>query len=72
MLPDRGYDCSRMSTECGGRPGYSFQPDAELEAQADAVAKRNSFASLAEFDEVSMNIWMIMMRAVKSVALGKQ
>ena len=36
------------------------KPDAELEAQADAVARRNGFASLAEFDEVSMNIWMIM------------
>src|SRR6202048_3628293 len=34
--------------------------DAELEAQADAVVKRKGFASLAEFDEVSINISMIM------------
>ena len=34
--------------------------DAELEAQAEALVKRNGFASLAEFDEVSMNISMIM------------
>jgi hypothetical protein len=34
--------------------------DAELEAQAEALVKKNCFASLAEFDEVSMNISMIM------------
>jgi hypothetical protein len=34
--------------------------DPKLEAQADAVAKKNGFASLAEHDEVSMNISMIM------------
>jgi hypothetical protein len=34
--------------------------DAELEAQAEALVKRNGFANLAEFDEVSMNISMIM------------
>jgi hypothetical protein len=34
--------------------------DAELEAQAEALVKRNGFASFAEFDEVSMNISMIM------------
>src|SRR5207302_3537956 len=34
--------------------------DAKLEAQAEALVKRNCFASLAEFDEVSMNISMIM------------
>jgi hypothetical protein len=34
--------------------------DAELEAQAEALVKRNGFASLAEFDEVSMNISMVM------------
>jgi hypothetical protein len=31
-----------------------------VEAQAEAVAKKNGFASLAEFDGVSMNILMIM------------
>ena len=34
--------------------------DAELEAQAEALVKRNGFASLIEFDEVLMNISMIM------------
>jgi nicotinate-nucleotide pyrophosphorylase len=34
--------------------------DAELEAQAEALVKRNGFASLTEFDEVLMNISMIM------------
>jgi hypothetical protein len=34
--------------------------DAELEAQAEALVKRNAFANLAEYDEVSMNISMIM------------
>jgi hypothetical protein len=34
--------------------------DAELEAEAEALVKRNGFANLAEFDEVSMNISMIM------------
>jgi hypothetical protein len=34
--------------------------DAELEAQAEALVKRNGFANLAEYDEVSMNISMIM------------
>ena len=34
--------------------------DAELEAQAEALIKRNGFANLAEFDNVSTNISMIM------------
>src|SRR5205807_2989035 len=34
--------------------------DAELEAQADTLVKRNSFANLAEFDDASTNISMIM------------
>ena len=36
------------------------KPDPKLEAQAEAVAKKNGFASLAEYDDVSMNISMIM------------
>jgi hypothetical protein len=40
--------------------GNSGKPDAELEAQAEAVVKRNGFASLAEFDDVSTNISMVM------------
>jgi hypothetical protein len=34
--------------------------DAELEAQAEALVKRKGFANLAEFDDVSTNISMIM------------
>jgi hypothetical protein len=36
------------------------KPDAEFQAQAEALVKRNGFASLAEFDEVSTNISVIM------------
>ena len=36
------------------------KPDPKVEAQAEAVAKKNGFASLAEHDIVSMNISMIM------------
>ena len=38
----------------------SDKPDAKMEAQAETVAKTNGFASLAEYDVVSMNISMIM------------
>ena len=34
--------------------------DPKVEAQAEAVVKKNGFASLAEHDDVSMNISMIM------------
>src|SRR6266550_1202183 len=34
--------------------------DAELEAQAETLVKRNGFANLAEFDDASSNISMIM------------
>ena len=36
------------------------QPDAKVQAQAEAVAKRNGFASLAEYEDVGMNISIIM------------
>jgi hypothetical protein len=36
------------------------KPDPKVEAQAEAVANKNGFASLAEFDDVSFNISMIM------------
>ena len=36
------------------------KPDPKVEAQAEAVAKKNGFASLDEFDDVSFNISMIM------------
>ena len=36
------------------------KPDPKLEAQAEALVKKNGFASLAEYDDVSMNISMIM------------
>src|SRR5437588_13032844 len=38
----------------------SDNPDPKVEAQAEAVAKQNGFASLAEYDDVSMNISMIL------------
>ena len=34
--------------------------DSKVEAQAEAVAKKNGFASLAEYDDAWMNILMIM------------
>jgi hypothetical protein len=36
------------------------KPDSKVEAQAEAVAKKNGFASLDEYDDVSMNVTMIM------------
>jgi len=36
------------------------RPDPKVEAQAAAVAKKNGFASLDEYDDASMNISMIM------------
>jgi len=36
------------------------KPDPKVEAQAEAVAKKNGFASLDEYDDVSINIAMIM------------
>src|SRR5262249_7472260 len=36
------------------------KPDSKMEAQAEAVAKKNGFVSLAEYNDVSMNIMMIM------------
>jgi hypothetical protein len=41
----------------GGNPD---QPDSALEARAEDLARKNGFASLAEFDDTSMNIAMIM------------
>ena len=35
------------------------EPDPKVEAQAEAVAKKNGFASLDEYDDVSFNIEMI-------------
>ena len=36
------------------------EPDPKVEAQAEAVAKKNGFASLDEYDDVSANISMIL------------
>jgi hypothetical protein len=38
----------------------SDKPDPKVEAQAAAVAKKHGFSSLAQYDDVSMNITMIM------------
>jgi hypothetical protein len=38
----------------------SDKPDPKAEAQAAAVAKKHGFASLAQYEDVSMNISMIM------------
>jgi hypothetical protein len=35
------------------------KPDPKVQAQAEAVAKENGFASLAEYDDVSTNISMV-------------
>jgi hypothetical protein len=37
------------------------KPDPKLEPEAEALVKKNGFASLAEYDNVSMNISMIML-----------
>ena len=36
------------------------RPDPKLEAQAEVLVKKNGFASLAEYDDVTVNIAMIM------------
>ena len=36
------------------------KPDAKIEAQAEAIVKKNGFANIAQYDDVSMNISMIM------------
>ena len=36
------------------------RPDPKREAQAEALVKKNGFASLAEYDNVSMNIALVM------------
>jgi hypothetical protein len=36
------------------------KPDPKVEVQAGAIAKKSGFASLAEYEDVSMNIAMIM------------
>ena len=36
------------------------RPDPKREAQAEALVKKNGFASLAEYDNVSMNISLVM------------
>ena len=36
------------------------KPDPKVDTQAAAVAKKNGFASLAQYEDVSMNITMIM------------
>ncbi len=36
------------------------KPDPKVEAQAEAVARKNGFASLAQYEDVSTNIAMIM------------
>jgi hypothetical protein len=40
--------------------GANGDPDPKVEAQAEAIAKKNGFANLQEYDDVSMNITMIM------------
>jgi hypothetical protein len=40
--------------------GANPEPDPRAETQAEAIAKKNGFASLDEYDDVSMNITMIM------------
>jgi hypothetical protein len=36
------------------------KPDPNVDAQAEAIAKKNGFASLAEYDDVSFSLSMIM------------
>ena len=36
------------------------KPDPKVEAQAAVIAKKNGFASLAQYEDVSTNITMIM------------
>jgi hypothetical protein len=49
--------CSAAKSNDGTNP---HRPDPKLEAQAEALVKKNGFASLAEYDDVTVNIAMIM------------
>jgi hypothetical protein len=40
-------------------PAVPENPDAKIQAQLESVAKKNGFASFAEFDDVASNISMI-------------
>jgi hypothetical protein len=59
----RGPHAAKIAGELGKDRGYEGanpdKPDPKVEAQAEAVAKKNGFASLDEYDDVSMNITMI-------------
>ena len=41
-------------------PDVPEKPDAKIQAQMESIAKKSGFASLAEFDDVSANISLIM------------
>ena len=40
--------------------GTNPEPDPKMEAQAEAIVKKNGFANLDEYDDVSFNISMIL------------
>jgi hypothetical protein len=40
--------------------GTNPEPDPKMEAQAEAIVKKNGFANLDEYDDVSLNISMIL------------
>ena len=40
--------------------GTNSEPDPKMEAQAEAIVKKNGFANLDEYDDVSFNISMIL------------
>jgi hypothetical protein len=40
--------------------GANTEPDPKMEAQAEAIVKKNGFANLDEYDDVSFNISMIL------------
>ena len=41
-------------------PEVPEKPDAKIQAQLESVAKKNGFASFAEYDDVAANISMVM------------
>jgi hypothetical protein len=46
------------------------KPDPKVEAQAGAIAKKSGFASLAEYEDASMNIAMIMYGIDQRLLIG--
>jgi hypothetical protein len=51
-------EMAALAGQQGAQP--SDKPDPKVQAQLDAVAKKNGFATFADFDDVAFNVSMVM------------